>query len=58
MPYVARTKGARARMRGPSSRELTTRTLRCGHITYMEPVASGRIRLFRCPDGCGLQEAA
>lgn len=56
MPWVARSKSARQKMRGLSSRERVARRLRCGHSTDEEPIATNQGRkFFRCPQGCGLQ---
>lgn len=59
MVWVAKTKNDRGKMRPSNSRsEYVSSTLECGHDVYDEPVATGTVTLFRCPDGCGLQKPA
>lgn len=58
MAWVPKTKNDRGKMVGVSGPAFEERTLACGHDTYSAPIVTGRRKLFRCPEGCGLQPVA
>jgi hypothetical protein len=59
MTWVARSKSDVAKLRDhPLPHEAPNRLLRCGHLTSSAPAVSGAKTLYRCPNGCGLREAA